>query len=306
LSDPAAQPDPSQRRSEAVAAVPPSSGEAGEVAPVAPATPVAAVQAIRFCRTCGAAWDPTWLECAQCARVRPAATGATAFAIEQAFRQDQREIKSAVSLYFALLAVSAVMMVALMVAEREATAGEELFAGAAMAAITTVWCLVASRRDVLPQLAQRVSPAWFPIAALVAIPTYALAAGAVAALRAGFEIPDLRYLDPFIDQGWGFAWAVVGICVMPGVFEELAFRGVIFGALQRVLGSTEALIVSALMFAILHLAVPSMPHLFVMGLALGWLRIRTGSLLPGMLTHFTHNLLVLLAERTNDGGFLPW
>jgi membrane protease YdiL (CAAX protease family) len=39
---------------------------------------------------------------------------------------------------------------------------------------------------------------------------------------------------------------------------------------------------------------------------MGWLRIRTGSLLPGMLTHFTHNLLVLLAERNDDGGYLPW
>ena len=264
--------------------------------------PVAAVQAIRFCRACGTAWDPDWLECAICARARPAVV--TAIAAERAFHQDEREIRSAISLYFALLGVSVVTMIALLVADREAMAGEELLAGAAMATITTIWCLVASRIDVGPQLLKPVRIGWFPLAALAAVPTYAIASAAVMGVDAAFELPDVRYLDSFMRGDWGFGWAVVAICVMPGIFEELAFRGVIFGALQRVLGSTEALLVSALMFAILHLSVPSMPHLFLMGVVLGWLRLRTGSLLPGMLTHFTHNLLVLLAERNE--GILPW
>ena len=34
--------------------------------------------------------------------------------------------------------------------------------------------------------------------------------------------------------------------------------------------------------------------------ALGYLRHRTGSLLPGMLLHFTHNLLTVLSDRA------PW
>jgi len=40
----------------------------------------------------------------------------------------------------------------------------------------------------------------------------------------------------------------------------------------------------------IHLSVPSFPHLFLMGLALGYLRSRTGSLYAGMVLHFTHNL----------------
>ena len=295
LPDPTAQFDPPERAD--------TGSRAGDdaAASAAAAVPVAAVQAIRFCRTCGTSWDPSWLECGHCASARPAATAA---AVQDAFRQDQREIRSAIWLYFALLGVSVVTMIALLVAEREPTAGEELFAGAAMAVITTIWCLVASRPDVVPQLVKRVWLPWFPLAALGAALTYALATAAVMGLDAAFELPKLDYLEPFMEGGWGFGWAVVGICVMPAIFEELAFRGVIFGALQRVLGSTEGLLVSALMFAILHLSVPSMPHLFIMGLVLGWLRLRTGSLLPGMLTHFTHNLLVLLAERNE--GVLPW
>jgi len=297
LPDPAAQSD-SPDDADGEAGLRPDGAPSAHDSPV----PVAAVQSIRFCRACGTPWESDWLECALCARAHPSTV--TAVAAERAFRQDQREIRSAVSLYFALLGVSVVTMIALLVAEREPTAGEELLACGAMAAITTVWCLVASRADVVPQLAKRVWVPWFPLAVLAAVPTYAVATAAVMGLDAAFEIPDIGYLEPFMEDGWGFGWAVVAIAVMPAIFEEIAFRGIIFGVLQRVLGPTEALLVSALMFAILHLSVPSMPHLFLMGLVLGWLRLRTGSLLPGMLTHFTHNLLVLLAERNE--GILPW
>jgi membrane protease YdiL (CAAX protease family) len=277
-----------------------SAAESGE--PV-PAMPVAAAQAIRFCRACGAPWDQTWPECPRCAGARTAASARMAQA-EVAYQSDRRHIRSAMALYFALLGVSALLLFILLVAGREGTAGEELFATAAMSAITTAWC-VAFRGDVLPRLLQPVRIVWFPIAVMSAGVTFTVASAAVYAINHAFEAPDLRYLDSFVNDGWSFGWAVVGICVMPGVFEELAFRGVIFGTLQRVLGSTEALLVSALMFAILHLLVPSMPHLFLMGVALAWLRIKTGSLLPGMLTHFTHNLLVLLAERY-DWGLHLW
>ena len=70
------------------------------------------------------------------------------------------------------------------------------------------------------------------------------------------------------------------------------------------LGARQSLFVTALMFGILHLSFVSLPHLFVMGLALGWLRMRTGSLLPGMALHFCHNFFAV-AQETN-GGILPW
>ena len=37
-----------------------------------------------------------------------------------------------------------------------------------------------------------------------------------------------------------------------------------------------------------------LPHRFVMGLLLGWLRARSNSLAPCVLAHFTHNLLAIL------------
>jgi membrane protease YdiL (CAAX protease family) len=95
------------------------------------------------------------------------------------------------------------------------------------------------------------------------------------------------------------------VAVQPAIFEELAFRGVILAGVQHVLSPMESVVVSALMFMIIHLAVPSFPHLFVLGLALGWLRVHTGSLYPGMLLHFTHNLLCIVFEVWRP-SLLPW
>ena len=73
------------------------------------------------------------------------------------------------------------------------------------------------------------------------------------------------------------------------VMEELFFRGLLPWLWQRrwrrgvVLGP-------ALVFALSHASLPSLPSLLILGLLLGWLRQRSGSLVPGMVLHFAVNL----------------
>ena len=102
---------------------------------------------------------------------------------------------------------------------------------------------------------------------------------------------------PFIDEGYGLAIQILAVAVMPGIWEEIAFRGIIQTTLTKATGQREALILTAFLFGIIHGAWFSLPYLVLIGLVLGWLRQRSGSLLPGMALHFTHNLAVILAER---------
>ena len=206
-------------------------------------------------------------------------------------------------LYFALLAVSMVMLLVSSFSDGRWTTGMQFGAEIAMSALTVAWC-IANRQEVLPLLRKSAPPQYFLLAAGGAVVTYAMASGITAVLVKYAGLRTLSYREPFDEANLGMGWQVLSICVQPAVFEELAFRGVLFGALARVLGNSEALLVSALMFAILHLSMPSLPHLFVLGLALGWLRIRTGSLFPCVLLHFTHNLLVVISEQF--GRWLPW
>lgn len=92
-------------------------------------------------------------------------------------------------------------------------------------------------------------------------------------------------------------WQVIALSSLaPALFEEIAFRGVIFGRLLTVLGEREAWLVQAAFFSLLHLNPSIFLTHFAMGLILGWLRMRAGSLLPGMLLHAVWNAANILLE----------
>jgi ABC-2 type transport system permease protein/sodium transport system permease protein len=89
--------------------------------------------------------------------------------------------------------------------------------------------------------------------------------------------------------------------VIPGVCEELFFRGLLFGALVRREGPATAILVTAVVFGAFHMvgahsltperALPTT----LLGVVLGWLRWQSGSTIPGMLLHTCHNGLLLSA-----------
>lgn len=102
------------------------------------------------------------------------------------------------------------------------------------------------------------------------------------------------YLDPF--EGRSAAWAYLLVAAAPAVFEELVFRGVMFGLLRRALHPRETILLSAIAFGLLHLSVPMLLTHVPLGIYLGVLRHRSGSLYPSMVAHFLHNGLVVTAE----------
>jgi membrane protease YdiL (CAAX protease family) len=103
-------------------------------------------------------------------------------------------------------------------------------------------------------------------------------------------------LEPFRSHGWPLWSAFLLVCVSPGVLEELAFRGYIQGRLGRVLSPREVVVVQAAMFSVLHMHPGVFVSHFVFGLALGWLRVASRSLYPGMLVHAGWNAWVLGTE----------
>jgi membrane protease YdiL (CAAX protease family) len=94
------------------------------------------------------------------------------------------------------------------------------------------------------------------------------------------------------DRAMPFALnAAVVILVAPFV-EELTFRGVGFALLGR-FGSVLAVVGTSVAFAAAHGLVNGFAALFLFGLAVALLRLRTGSIYPGMLLHASFNALAL-------------
>ncbi|MBL8734698.1 MAG: CPBP family intramembrane metalloprotease [Planctomycetes bacterium] len=88
-------------------------------------------------------------------------------------------------------------------------------------------------------------------------------------------------------------WTLVfGIVVVAPVCEELFFRGYLFTAVRGVASSRVAQLLTAAAFGLVHGVDYALP-IAGLGLCFGWLRERTGALLPSMLAHAVHNGLTL-------------
>jgi membrane protease YdiL (CAAX protease family) len=92
----------------------------------------------------------------------------------------------------------------------------------------------------------------------------------------------------------------LGAAVAPGIAEELLFRGLVLQSIKRHLSTKWAVLISSAVFAAYHLNLQQLPTAFVIGLALGALAIRSGSVVPGMLLHMLHNGLALGAQLYLD------
>lgn len=97
---------------------------------------------------------------------------------------------------------------------------------------------------------------------------------------------------------------IISIVVMAPIAEELLFRGAIQGHLLRKWKKPAAAItVSSLVFGVIHGNPAQIPFAFVLGLALGWMYYRSGSLIPGILMHFINNgtsVILFLYSDTPD------
>ena len=96
----------------------------------------------------------------------------------------------------------------------------------------------------------------------------------------------------------GNVWMVVlVVAAMPAICEELAFRGFILSGCGSLGNNRRAIVVSAVFFGLAHGMLQHSIGTFFMGLVLGYLVVRSGSLLPGMVFHFLNNAMLVLAAK---------
>jgi membrane protease YdiL (CAAX protease family) len=239
-----------------------------------------------FCRYCGMPRDPSSSECPACA----ARTAASATGSLSGQRDHEHALRSVLGLYFALLATSAVGLLLPQNGSRI-----DFLVEAVDTVIVAIW-IFKDRAFVWSVLRRVGSGKWYALAFVLAAGTFLLAETSVRFIQWLVGVETLEIARPLLDAGFGFGWVLLVGCVQPAVVEELAFRGILLGRMQLSISARQAILVSALLFAILHLSIPSFGHLLVIGLCLGYLRVKSGSLYPCVLMHFAHNAMVITAE----------
>ncbi len=90
---------------------------------------------------------------------------------------------------------------------------------------------------------------------------------------------------------WQFALVAFTTAVLAPIAEEIYFRGFVFRAYLEQKGPAQAYLFSSVLFALVHLNLPAVLPIFVVGLLLAALYHRTGSVLPGIIAHACNNAM---------------
>jgi len=90
------------------------------------------------------------------------------------------------------------------------------------------------------------------------------------------------------------ALSFTSMVIAAPVVEEILFRGYILDAIREIHGDTVAILGSAGLFGLLHLEPYVVGMAALGGVIYGWIRIKTGSLWPSIVSHMVWNFLVFL------------
>lgn len=157
----------------------------------------------------------------------------------------------------------------------------------------------------------------------VGAPAVAMLVAALTQRVAPFSVEDIStayrtLLEGVEREPWT---SIAAISVSAGVCEELLFRGPVLTGLRSRLSDYRAVLLSAVLFAAVHFDLYGLLPRTLLGIALGYVVVQTGSLLPAVLLHAANNAVALgiasRAEANQAGGgdllstlsspeFLPW
>jgi membrane protease YdiL (CAAX protease family) len=98
----------------------------------------------------------------------------------------------------------------------------------------------------------------------------------------------------------GFFVGVIALAVLPAIFEEFIFRGMLYQGLQKKMGVKGAIILSALLFALMHTSIQQTAYQIILGAMFAYAFYLTGSLLAPIILHFCNNFIVLLLNLFTD------
>ena len=115
-------------------------------------------------------------------------------------------------------------------------------------------------------------------------------------ISAILEIPSLippEVPTGIIGDGYYRIINVGFIGVLGPIAEEIFFRGFVLTSLIRPLGNTRAIVVESAIFSISHMSIGVLIPIFVSGLILSYLYLKTSSIWPSSIAHIAQNLIAI-------------
>lgn len=89
-------------------------------------------------------------------------------------------------------------------------------------------------------------------------------------------------------------YLILLMAISPGICEEILFRGAIQGSLGKKWKPAKSILVTSILFGLLHFSIYRLFATTVIGIGLGWMVYISGSLYPAMIAHALNNILALV------------
>lgn len=133
---------------------------------------------------------------------------------------------------------------------------------------------------------------------------------ALGAASLGIAFNNIIAMTPLVEVSSGFKQAnesffggqllyeLLGSCLIVPIAEELLFRGVVYKRLKVMLGVNPAILLSALLFGIVHANLVQFLYAGILGLLLAFLLEKTGYLYTAILGHIAANAVAVLRQET--------
>ncbi len=123
------------------------------------------------------------------------------------------------------------------------------------------------------------------------------------------EVMDLpNTMEDFLEEMMKHPLGIFATVIMAPLMEELLFRGAIQGHLMRIWKNPLwAIVMSSLLFGVVHGNPAQIPFAFSVGLVLGWMYYVSGSLVPCFFMHFVNNgsaVLIFWLTKDSDASLI--
>ncbi len=119
-----------------------------------------------------------------------------------------------------------------------------------------------------------------------------------------FEQLMIEPIERMLKQPGALGFNLSMIALTPAICEELLFRGYVQRQIERSGGVAAGVLITGLIFGAYHLQITKIIPLVVLGIYLGYITWRSGSILPAVIVHFANNAAAVMigtyAARSPD------
>jgi uncharacterized protein len=111
------------------------------------------------------------------------------------------------------------------------------------------------------------------------------------------ERQQTELIEGFLKSDFNIVLALFHVAMVPAICEEILYRGFVLNLLRRTKAIWTTILITGIIFGFYHLRLSQVIPLAVIGIFLGWITIKSGSLIPAMIAHFVNNAFSVLLVR---------